>query len=481
MLLATINCPELVADNLNSYIELAVNLAQQPEQQYYYKQQLRSYLKNSALTDAEDFANQFTEIITQCRQNQMRQHSSARGEKSTDRQHPKTGHSTTPTDSLNRQKITINDTEVLKIAYLSGDFRDHPVGHNLINLFRLHDRNKFHVTVFSSGPNDNSIYRRRIEKDCDRFIDIKHIPDIEAAKIIRENRIDILVELMGHTRDNRLKLCAFRPAPLQISYLGYPGTTGANFIDYLIADRTVIPADYEKFYSEKIIYLPESFMIADRPHIAPLPERQTYKLPPESFIFCSFNSAYKIEPVMFDIWMKILKQVPQAILWLRGGNSTMENNLRNEANRRKVDPQRLIFAAKVQNKEDHLARLQLADLCLDTRIYNGHTTTLDALWAGTPVITLLGSHFASRVSSSNLKAVGLPQLITDDLESYKNLAISLARKTENLNKIKETLIANCKTAPLFDTEAKTLHLEKAYLKIWQNHKNRKPATATTIF
>jgi len=392
----------------------------------------------------------------------------------------KSTHTSSHITPLTRTHNPTESSRVIKLAYLSGDFRDHPVAHNIVNLFRLHDRNKFQVTAYSCGPDDGSDYRRRIEQGCDRFVDIHNLPDLAAAELIREDKIDILVELMGHTRENRLRLCAFRPAPVQISYLGYPGTTGADFIDYIIADKIVIPPEQQKFYSEKVIYLPDSFMIADQAPIGSRPTRQAQGLPSEAFIFCSFNNAYKIEPVMFDIWMKILHRVPRSILWLRQGSATMEKNLRSEAEKRGIKPERLFFAAKVPDKKDHLARLQLADISLDTRIYNGHTTTLDALWAGVPVITLRGGHFASRVSSSNLNAIGLNDLITDDLECYLNLAVKLAQQPEQLTQIRNRLALNRENMPLFNTETTARKLEKAYQTVWLRYCSQQTAATVDI-
>jgi len=253
--------------------------------------------------------------------------------------------------------------------------------------------------------------------------------------------------------------------------MGYPGTTGADFIDYLIADKIVVPNGDEKYYSEQIVYLPDGFMIADRAPIGPSPGRSEYGLPQKGFIFCSFNNAYKIEPVMFSAWMEILQQVPDSVLWLRKNNQRMVINLRNEAKKRGIDSNRLIFAEKVDDKKDHLARLQLADLYLDTRIYNGHTTTLDALWAGVPAITLKGHHFASRVSSSNLHNIGLSELITSDLESYQNLTVKLAHNPQELTLVRNKLAINKTTQPLFDTERTVRNLEAAYLEMWHRHIN----------
>ena len=358
--------------------------------------------------------------------------------------------------------------DMLKIAYLSGDFCDHPVAHNLVGLFARHDRSRFQVSAYAFGPNDESGYRERIIAGCDRFLDISNLNDRDAALRIREDNIDILIELMGHTRDNRLGICAFRPAPVQISYLGYPGTTGASFIDYLIADPIVIPPEQQQFYSEKILYLPDCFMLADRPEIAPRPTRRECGLPETGPIFASFNNAYKIEPVMFDVWMEILKQAPDGVLWLRPGSRLLQENLRREAVSRGISPERLIFAAWSKTKAQHLGRLRLADLALDTRIYNGHTTTLDALWAGVPVITVPGRHFASRVSASQLRAIGLEELICRDLETYRQMAIELTQNPERLRRLRDKLDHNRMTHPLFDTAAGARKLEQAYLEAWRD-------------
>ncbi len=366
-------------------------------------------------------------------------------------------------NSINKRKATI-----IKIGYLSCDFRDHPVAHNLLNLFRFHNRNNFQITAYSCGRDDDSVYRQQISRDCDRFVDLQNLNDLESAKRIHSDGIDILVELMGHTRDNRLGICAFRPAPVQVSYLGYPGTTGAEFIDYLIADKIIIPPEDKIHYSEEIIYLPDCFMIADRAPIGSLPKRSECGLPETGFIFCSFNSPFKIEPVMFKVWMDILTAVPDSYLWLRSGSERFETNLKNEAKKFRVNPEHLIFAARVGRKEDHLARLQLADLALDTRIYNGHTTTLDALWAGVPVLTTRGSHFASRVSDSNLLAISLDEMIVKDLKTYKKTAVELAQHPDKLENIKKKLKHNRLTMPLFDTQKTVINLESAFLKIWKS-------------
>ncbi|HAO21694.1 MAG TPA: hypothetical protein DCQ37_15245, partial [Desulfobacteraceae bacterium] len=295
----------------------------------------------------------------------------------------------------------------IRIGYLSADFRNHPVASQMINFFKLHNRTEFEIFCYSFGTNDGSHYRQHIEKDCDVFSDMQNIGYADAADRIIEDGIDILVDLMGHTNDNKLQIFALRPAPIQITWLGFPGTTGASFFDYIITDKTVTPLERAPFYSEKFAYLPYTYMvndyqlgISDRlwkrpdfglPNPTPAPSQEG-----NAFVFCSFNRSYKIEPIMFDLWMKLLKAVPGSVLWLRRVSDISEKNLKQAAEERGISGTRLIFTDKLPTKEEHIARHQLADLALDTRIYNGHATTNDALWAGVPVITLEGGHFASR-------------------------------------------------------------------------------------
>jgi protein O-GlcNAc transferase len=265
-----------------------------------------------------------------------------------------------------------------------------------------------------------------------------------------------------------LGICAVRPAPIQVSYLGFPGTTGAGFFDYLIVDRIVAPEHHASHYSENLVYLPHCYQVND--HTQPISNKnmknKDFGLPEGRFVFCSFNNTFKIEPVMFDIWMKILREVPESVLWLLRGNETAERNLRREAEVRGVKPERLMFVERLP-KHEHLARHGLADLGLDTRIYNGHTTTSDALWAGVPVVTLQGSHFASRVSSSILTAIGLPELIAHTPEEYAALAVRLAHDPGELQGIREKLLRNRLTEPLFDTSRFAGNLEKAYKEMWE--------------
>ncbi|NJL58363.1 MAG: UDP-N-acetylglucosamine-peptide N-acetylglucosaminyltransferase [Desulfobacteraceae bacterium] len=287
------------------------------------------------------------------------------------------------------------------------------------------------------------MYRRRIRHDCDKFIDLLDFNDEDAAKRIAEDKIDILIDLMGHTKSNRLGICAYHPAKIQATWLGFPGTSGAKFFEYMITDKTATPEDHAKWCSEQLVFMPYCYQIND--HCQPFSEKQfsrkEFGLPESGFVFCSFNQAYKIEPIMFDVWMKLLREVPGSVLWLLQRSDLTEINLKKEAEKRGVNPNRLIFSQKL-HKDEHLSRHILADLVLDTRIYNGHTTTSDALWAGVPVIGIEGTHFASRVCASILKTIGLPQLIAKNLQEYESLALGLARNPDALNRIRQQIAKN---------------------------------------
>ncbi len=356
----------------------------------------------------------------------------------------------------------------IRIGYLSADFRDHAIAHLMVGLFPLHNRDEFEVFSYSYGPDDESYYRKTIEQASDRFIDLRLLGDGDAAKRIYDDEVHILIDLMGHTKGSRLPICAHRPAPVQVTYLGSMATTGADFFDYIVTDRIVTPEEHEPYYREQLVYMPDSYLISDhRQEIADKDWlREDVGLPDESFVFCSFNQPFKIEPVMFEVWMNILRQVPGSVLWLLCKNMTAEENLKREAELRGISGERLIFAKKLP-KSEHLARQKHADLVLDTRIYNGHTTSSDALWSGVPVITLQGNHFASRVSASLLTAVGLPELITHSLEAYEELAVRLGNSRSELHEIREKLSKNRFTEPLFDTPRFAKNLEKAYREMWK--------------
>jgi protein O-GlcNAc transferase len=361
-----------------------------------------------------------------------------------------------------------NCNEKITVGYLSGDFRDHAVSHILVNLFDLHNRDEFRIFCYSYGIDDQSYFRKRIKQDCDKFVDIRNLSYTDAARMIHKDQVDILVEMNGYTLGGRLGICAMRPAPIQVSYLGFLGTTGADFIDYIITDKIVTPEDQEMYYSEKFVFLPHCYQITDYNYATSekIFEKKDFGLPEGSFVYCSFNQPYKFEPAMFNCWMKILQQVPNGVLWLRQTTELAEKNLKEEAKARGVESERMVFSERIP-LGDHLSRLKLADLYLDTRLYNGGATTSNALWAGIPVITLQGKHFVSRMSSSSLSAIGLHELITHTLEDYEGLAVRLTKNLDELNAIRKKLVKNRTTEALFDTPRFVKNLESAYMEMWK--------------
>jgi protein O-GlcNAc transferase len=370
----------------------------------------------------------------------------------------------------------------IRVAYLSADFRNHAVAHLTAGLFEHHDKSRFEVTGISIGPAEDSAIRQRLESAFERFMDFENKSDEEIAKFIRNQEIDIAVDLMGHTRDGRLGIFARRPAPIQVHYIGYAGTIGTNYIDYILADSTVIPEDHQVFYAERVVWLPDSYLASDyRRAISPrTPTRRECELPENGFVFCSFNNPYKFGPKMFQLWMRLLRATPSSVLWLSQADPIALANLRREAERCSVSANRLIFASKIAEISDHLARQRQADLFLDTLPYNAHTTASDALWAGLPVLTCLGETFAGRVAASLLKAVGLPELIATSLEEYETLALQLACDPSLLALIKAKLARNRDTCPLFDTERFTRHVETAYVTMWQAYREGRPPAAFAV-
>ncbi len=358
----------------------------------------------------------------------------------------------------------------IRIGYFSADFYNHPVSYLIAELFEQHDKDRFEWTAFSFGPQRNDEMRRRISAAIGRFIDVGNQSDREIAALARKWEIDIAVDLTGFTQDQRAGIFSFRAAPIQVNYLGYPGTMASEYIDYLIADKTLIPAHAQAHYSEKIIYLPNSYQVNDtKRRIADRTfTRQELGLPEVGFVFCCFNSNYKITPATFDGWMRILDRVPGSVLWLFGGAPTATINLRKEARVRGIGDDRLIFAERLPLPE-HLARHSAADLFLDTLPYNAHTTASDALWAGLPVLTCMDESFASRVAASLLNAIHLPELITQTQADYEALAIELATNPGKLSVIKDKLAANRLTAPLFDTPLFTKHIEAAYRRMYERY------------
>jgi predicted O-linked N-acetylglucosamine transferase (SPINDLY family) len=369
----------------------------------------------------------------------------------------------------------------VRIAYLSNNFHESAMTYLLAGMFEAHDRSRFEVTALSFGPDRDSPMRHRLKRAFERFVDVHGSGDREIAELMRRNEIDIAVDLMGFTADNRLNIFARRPAPIQVNYMGYPGTMAAPYIDYLIADRTVIPDAARQFYSEQIVWLPNSYFITDGSQAISehTPTREECGLPETGFVFCCFNSNYKILPEIFDIWMRLLGAVENSVLWLIETNATATANLRREAAKRGIEPQRLIFAGKA-DLPDHLARHRLADLCIDTVPCNAHTTASDALWAGLPVLTCLGTTLAGRVAASLLEAVDLPELIANSLADYEALALELARDTDLLASIKEKLAENRPLCPLFDTARSTRSMEAAYLAMWQAHQSGRAPQSFTI-
>lgn len=360
----------------------------------------------------------------------------------------------------------------IAVAYLSHDFRDHPVGHLTASMFGRHDRNAFEIFCYSTGENDGSPYRRKIESEADRFADIGGLAHADAARKIAGDHPDIFVDLTGFTSGGRPEISALCPAPVRVGFLGFPGTAGPGVFDYLVADKTVIPEEHDSHYSEKIVYMPGCYLITDDGQAISdtIPSKAECGLPETGVVFCSFNQGYKIEPVLFDVWMAIMREAAGSVLWLLEGDKAFRANLGKEAEKRGVPSDRLIFATKVPSKADHLARLSLADIALDTRVFNGHATTADALWAGVPVVALQGGHFASRVSSSLLAAAGLPDFVAKDPETYRTLAIELANSPEKRVSARKRLAENRTSGTLFDTQKYVRNLETAYREMVKRHR-----------
>jgi predicted O-linked N-acetylglucosamine transferase (SPINDLY family) len=358
----------------------------------------------------------------------------------------------------------------IRIGYYSSEFRNHATSYLMAELFERHDRERFELVGFSFGPDSQDEMRQRVSAAFDRFIDVGNQSGEAVAKLSRELGIDIAVDLKGYTEDARTEVFSYRAAPVQVNYLGYPGTMGAEYIDYLIADRTVIPAEAQGNYTEKVVYLPHSYQVNDsRRRIADQRvSREESGLPSSGFVFCCFNNPYKINPAVFESWVRILRQVEGSVLWLFEDHPTAAENLRKEAAGRGLAPARLVFARQVPLPE-HLARIRAADLLLDTWPYNAHTTASDALWAGLPVLTLMGDSFASRVAASLLIAIGLPELITTSRERYEALAAELATRPSKLEQIRKKLAQNRLSTPLFDTALFARHIEAAYQAMYERY------------
>ena len=360
----------------------------------------------------------------------------------------------------------------IRLAYYSADFHNHATSHLMAELFEIHDKQIFELIAISFGPEKKDEMRKRLVKSFDKFIDVRLKTNKQVASLSRDLGIDIAVDLKGLTKDSRIGIFSYRAAPIQVNFMGYPGTLSAEYIDYIIADQTLIPLEDQLHYTEKIAYLPHSYQVNDRKRkIADkIFTKKELGLPVEKFIFCCFNNNFKITPSMLDSWVKILKGVKDSVIWLLEDTETSLVNLRKEAQKRGVDPNRLIFAKRIDLPE-HLARHKCADLFLDTLPCNAHTTASDALWAGLPILTCVGKSFASRVTASLLKAIEVPELITYDLKQYEKTAIELALNPEKLQNIKNKLRENKLKTPLFDTKRYTENLENLYKKMYKNYIN----------
>ena len=364
-----------------------------------------------------------------------------------------------------------NHHSKIRIAYFSADYREHPTAQLTAELFELHDRSRYELFAFSLYDSvQDGNFRARIKNTFDHFYEVENKTDQEIAQLARDLEIDIAIDLGGYTQFARTGIFAYRAAPIQVNYLGYPGTMGASYMDYIVADPTVIPESSQKFFSEKVVYLPDTYQPNDRKRqvATKVFSKSELGLPDQGFIFCCFNNNFKINPDVLDSWARILSQVPGSVLWLLGDNPSAKNNLMAELEKRDIASDRLIFAGRLQTSE-HLARHAAADLFLDTWPYNAHTTASDALWAGLPVLTRMGQTFASRVAASLLNAIDLPELITSTSEEYEALAVKLATQPEKLQEFKERLKLNRLTKPLFNTELYTKHLETAYLKMYERY------------
>jgi predicted O-linked N-acetylglucosamine transferase (SPINDLY family) len=351
----------------------------------------------------------------------------------------------------------------IRIGYFSADFYDHATSRLMVGLFEKHDRRHFEPIALSFGPDRPSEFRKRLTAAFDNFIDVRHRSDREIALLARNLGIDIAVDLNGFTSEARTGVFSFRVAPIQVNYLVYPSTMAASYIDYLIADPILVRERDQTHYSEKIVYLPNSYQVNDATRTIAKSNftREDFGLPRNGFVFCCFNNNYKINPDVFDCWMRLLDQIDESVLWLIKDNSSAAYNLKREAELRGISPHRIVFAERMK-LDEHLARHRLADLFLDTLPYNAHTTASDALWAGLPVLTRIGDTFAGRVAASLLTAIELPELITTTREAYERLAFELAANPDKLRKLREKLAKNRLTTPLFDTQLSTRNIEAAY-------------------
>lgn len=369
----------------------------------------------------------------------------------------------------------------IRLGYLSGDFHGHATAYLMAELFEQHDRARFEVIGYSYGPDDASPMRARLTRAFDRFVDLRPLSHRAAAERINADAVDILIDLKGYTHHARPQIAAYRPAPVQVSYLGFPATMGADFIDYALVDSFVVPTTEQPNFAEKLVHLPGCYQVNDRRRAiaAATPTRAECGLPRDGFVFCSFNNSYKITPALLDVWMRLLAAVPRSVLWLLEPNDLVQRNLRREAEQRGADPARLVFAPLLP-LADHLARHRNADLFLDTVPCNAHTTASDALWAGLPIATCAGATFAGRVAGSLLSALDLSELIAETSVDYERKALALARDPARLASVRERLARNRDTAAPFDLPRTARHIEAAYARMWETWRAGRPPVGFSI-
>jgi predicted O-linked N-acetylglucosamine transferase (SPINDLY family) len=370
-----------------------------------------------------------------------------------------------PAPNVQRRQV-YDHGEKIRVAYVSGDLRDHPVSRLMVGVFEHHDRARFQITAISLRPEEGSIFGQRVKSAFERYLDVSARSDAEICQLMRTLEIDIAVDLMGYTDGQRTRIFADRSVAVQVNFLGYPGTLGAPYVDYIIADEVVIPAGEERCYAEQVVRLPHCYLPTDDRRMASdVPTRSEAGLPEHGMVFCAFTGGHKINPQMFDLWCGLLRAVPGSVLWLRTGDHTMRANLSREAGDRGVPGDRLIFAEQEPSMERHMGRQRLADLYLDTLPYNAHSTACDALCAGVPVLTCAGQSFAGRVAASALRAAGLEELVTHSLDEYESVALELARSPQRLSALKAKLAAHRAAMPLFDTARYCRNLEIAYIRM----------------
>ncbi|WP_286192122.1 tetratricopeptide repeat protein [Roseomonas genomospecies 6] len=380
-----------------------------------------------------------------------------------------------------RLKAKPRRTDIATIAYLSNDFRQHPVAQLLAEVLALHDRSRFRVIAYSYGPDEDGVERRRVREGVDRFVDIESSTVEAAAETIRRDGVDILIDLKGYTGHPRPHILAARPAPVQVQFLGYPGTMGAPWIDYIVADPVSLPPELESGFTEAVARMPRCFMPRDRRYdVPPPPPRSACGLPADAFVLACFNNSYKITPEIWGVWMALLHQIPDAVLWLARTASEAERNLRRSARSAGVGADRLVFASWAPSLSDHLSRLQNADLMLDTLHYGAHTTASDALWVGLPLVTCLGPTLQSRVAANLLHTAGIPEFATDSLTRYESTVLHWSNNRDQLRTLTANLRAGRDGSPLFDMDAYTRSLDRAFLTMLERQRQGKPPASFTV-